>query len=294
MQTALFRKFPLFADLDDRELTAIAAVAKPRRYAKDEVIFYADESGDVFCLIREGQVKVTMISPEGKEIILSLLGPGDFFGEMALLEHRPHSASVRARSSLRVMTFSSELFTRMSGSWAPFKELLAAAMRKRKTSVWSNVPEAQPLLEPKSVGQFVEPLPSDPILPTTTFEDTLKLFTEKRLDFCLVADDAKRLQGVVTRTDLFQAVQRGARRLTPIAKFMHRDPIALTPQDSVGLAIDTMRDHVFKWVPVVEDRTNHVIVGYVRALRLLAHILPHLSNLDAVSTATEAEAPASR
>jgi CRP-like cAMP-binding protein len=104
MQTTLFRKFPLFADLDERELTAIAAVAKPRRYAKDEVIFYADESGDVFCLIREGQVKVTMISPEGKEIILSLLGPGDFFGEMALLDDEPRSATVVATEPLELMT----------------------------------------------------------------------------------------------------------------------------------------------------------------------------------------------
>ncbi len=82
---AFFRKFALFAELDDRELASVAAVAKTRRYAKDDVVFHADESGDVFCLIREGKVKVTMISPEGKEIILSMMGPGDFFGEMSLL-----------------------------------------------------------------------------------------------------------------------------------------------------------------------------------------------------------------
>jgi CRP/FNR family cyclic AMP-dependent transcriptional regulator len=104
MQTAFFRKFPLFADLDDRELQAIAAVAKPRRYAKDDVVFYADESGDIFCLIREGQVKVTMISPEGKEIILALLGPGDFFGEMSLLDDEKRSATVVATEPLELMT----------------------------------------------------------------------------------------------------------------------------------------------------------------------------------------------
>jgi CRP-like cAMP-binding protein len=104
LQAGFFRKFPLFADLDDRELTAIAAVAKSRRYAKDDVVFHADESGDVFCLIREGQVKVTMISPEGKEIILSLLGPGDFFGEMALLDDEPRSATVVATEPLELVT----------------------------------------------------------------------------------------------------------------------------------------------------------------------------------------------
>ncbi|HEX9984080.1 MAG TPA: Crp/Fnr family transcriptional regulator [Thermoanaerobaculia bacterium] len=104
MQTVLFRKFPLFSDLDERELQSIAAVAKTRRYAKDDVIFHADESGDVFCLIREGQVKITMISPEGKEIILSLLGPGDFFGEMALLDDEPRSATVVATEPLELVT----------------------------------------------------------------------------------------------------------------------------------------------------------------------------------------------
>jgi len=79
LHPSFFRKFDLFAELDDRELGSIAAVAKVRRYAKDDVVFHADESGDIFCLIKEGQGKVTMISPEGKEIILSMMGAGEFF-----------------------------------------------------------------------------------------------------------------------------------------------------------------------------------------------------------------------
>src|SRR5207237_7946086 len=104
MQVAFFRKFTLFAELDDRELASIAAVAKSRRYSKDDVVFHADESGDIFCLIKEGQVQVTMISPEGKEIILSMLGPGDFFGEMALLDNEQRSATVIATETLELVT----------------------------------------------------------------------------------------------------------------------------------------------------------------------------------------------
>ncbi|HET7710525.1 MAG TPA: Crp/Fnr family transcriptional regulator [Thermoanaerobaculia bacterium] len=104
MQLELFRKFSLFAELDPKELAEIAAVAKSRRYAKDDVVFHADESGDVFCLIKEGQVKITMISPEGKEIILSMLGPGDFFGEMALIDDEPRSATVVATEPLELVT----------------------------------------------------------------------------------------------------------------------------------------------------------------------------------------------
>ena len=104
MQPALFRKLSLFSELDDRELAQIAGVAKTRRYAKDDVIFHADESGDVFCVIREGKVKITMISPEGKEIILTMMGPGEFFGEMALLDDSPRSATVIALEPLEVVT----------------------------------------------------------------------------------------------------------------------------------------------------------------------------------------------
>jgi CRP/FNR family cyclic AMP-dependent transcriptional regulator len=104
MQPALFKKLSLFAELDDRELAVIAGVAKTRRYAKDDVIFHADEMGDVFCVIREGKVKITMISPEGKEIILAMMGPGEFFGEMALIEDAPRSATVVALEPLDVVT----------------------------------------------------------------------------------------------------------------------------------------------------------------------------------------------
>src|SRR5438552_13012822 len=104
LHSSFFRKFDLFAELDDRELASVAAVAKVRRYAKDDVIFHADETGDVFCLIKEGQVKVTMISPEGKEIILSMLGPGEFFGEMALLDDAPRSATVVATEPIELVT----------------------------------------------------------------------------------------------------------------------------------------------------------------------------------------------
>ena len=113
METSFFRKFVLFAELDDRELASVAAVAKVRRYAKDDVIFHADESGDIFCLIKEGQVKVTMISPEGKEIILSILGPGDFFGEMALLDDSPRSANVVADGEVLTMTISRSAFSKL-------------------------------------------------------------------------------------------------------------------------------------------------------------------------------------
>jgi CRP-like cAMP-binding protein len=135
MQATFFRKFPLFADLDDRELQAIATVAKTRRYAKEDVVFHADESGDVFCLIKDGQVKITMISPEGKEIILSLLGPGDFFGEMALLDDEPRSATVVATEPLELVTiWRSDFLQILAENFDITKKVLAEISRRLRTA----------------------------------------------------------------------------------------------------------------------------------------------------------------
>ena len=135
MQIQLFRKFSLFAELDDRELASVAAVAKTRRYAKDDVVFHADESGDVFCLIREGEVKVTMISPEGKEIILSMLGPGDFFGEMALLDDEPRSATVIATTPLDVVTiWRSDFLSLLNENFSITRKVLAELSARLRTA----------------------------------------------------------------------------------------------------------------------------------------------------------------
>jgi CRP/FNR family cyclic AMP-dependent transcriptional regulator len=135
MHTTFFRKFPLFADLDEKELAALSAVAKPRHYARDEVVFYEDESGDVICLIREGQVKITMISPEGKEIILSLLGPGDFFGEMALFDELPRSATVIATEPLELMTiWRNDFLQILSENFSITRKVLAELSRRLRTA----------------------------------------------------------------------------------------------------------------------------------------------------------------
>jgi CRP/FNR family transcriptional regulator/CRP/FNR family cyclic AMP-dependent transcriptional regulator len=135
MEIALFRKFALFAELDDRELTSLASVAKPRRYARDEVVFHEDESGDVFCLIKEGRVKVTMISPEGKEIILSMLGAGDFFGEMSLLDNEPRSATVIATENLEVLTiWRSDFLQLLSENFSITRKILAEISRRLRSA----------------------------------------------------------------------------------------------------------------------------------------------------------------
>ena len=92
----LLRTVPLFSELSETDIASLAKVATRRRYPKDTVVFFENEEGDFFFMILEGRIKVTILGDDGREIILSILGPGDSFGEMALLDNEPRSATVIA------------------------------------------------------------------------------------------------------------------------------------------------------------------------------------------------------
>lgn len=93
---SLFRKAAIFADLEPSHLDALCRVATVRPYATGETILQEDEPGDLFFVIVSGQVKVFVDSEHGREIVLTHLKAGDFFGEMALFDNDARSASVSA------------------------------------------------------------------------------------------------------------------------------------------------------------------------------------------------------
>jgi CRP/FNR family cyclic AMP-dependent transcriptional regulator len=92
----IFRRVSLFAGLEETELERLSRVASIRHYATGSEILRADEPGDAFFAIAQGEVKVFVESADGREVVLAHLQAGDFFGEMALLEGEPRSASVAA------------------------------------------------------------------------------------------------------------------------------------------------------------------------------------------------------
>jgi len=92
----VLRTVPIFSELSDEDITSLAKLASRKRYPKDTVVFFENEEGDFFFTILEGRIKVTILGDDGREVILSVLGPGDFFGEMALLDNEPRSATAIA------------------------------------------------------------------------------------------------------------------------------------------------------------------------------------------------------
>ncbi|MFC1606918.1 Crp/Fnr family transcriptional regulator [Candidatus Latescibacterota bacterium] len=94
--TNILRKIPLFTGLKEEELEAINNVTFVKKVQKDQVILLEEEEGDTLFIILQGKVKVSSYSESGKEVIFCILGSGDFFGDMSLLDGKPRSASVIA------------------------------------------------------------------------------------------------------------------------------------------------------------------------------------------------------
>lgn len=92
----LLRRVGLFADLDAEELAAVARTVRRRHSPKGAMILAQDEPGSVGFLIVEGTVDVLLESEDGRQFIIAQLGPGDHFGEMALFDAEPRSATVVA------------------------------------------------------------------------------------------------------------------------------------------------------------------------------------------------------
>ncbi len=90
---------PIFEGLEERDFARITACGVRKTYRKGEVILMEEESGSALFVIIQGEVKVVRVGEDGREVILSILGASDIFGEMALLDGEARSASVIALDS---------------------------------------------------------------------------------------------------------------------------------------------------------------------------------------------------
>jgi CRP-like cAMP-binding protein len=104
------RAIPLFSNVTDSDLDAIASHLIERRFPKDTVVVEEGLSGDYMYVIREGRVKVMKASDDGREKIMDFLEAGDFFGEMSLFDQAPRSATVRTLEPSKLMALSRVAF----------------------------------------------------------------------------------------------------------------------------------------------------------------------------------------
>ncbi|MCX5790355.1 MAG: cyclic nucleotide-binding domain-containing protein [Elusimicrobia bacterium] len=93
---AFLKSLPLFQDLAGRDVGHVLQALHTRTYQEGETVFVEGDIGRALFLVETGCVELTKRDPQGRPQRLVLLGPGDFFGEMALLEELPRSATAVA------------------------------------------------------------------------------------------------------------------------------------------------------------------------------------------------------
>jgi CRP/FNR family cyclic AMP-dependent transcriptional regulator len=94
LDVAMLDDIPLFSDLDKTELELLSSKAVTRQYPRNTIIINEGDHSDSLYIIRSGGVKVFLSDADGREIILNVQGPGEYFGELALIDSGPRSASV--------------------------------------------------------------------------------------------------------------------------------------------------------------------------------------------------------
>jgi CRP-like cAMP-binding protein len=111
----LLAQIPMFERLAEEELDHLSGLLQQRRYSKGEVIFHQGDVGTALFIVRKGEVAIRLSSAEGKEVILALLGRGDAFGELALLDGEPRSTDAVAREETHLLSLHQEDFRRFLG-----------------------------------------------------------------------------------------------------------------------------------------------------------------------------------
>ena len=104
------RQVPLFESLDDDAAKQLCDLLETLDCERQKVLFRAGEAGDAMYLIERGKVRISVDATNGRELTLTELGRGDFFGEMALLNGQPRSANATASEESRLAVLSRQHF----------------------------------------------------------------------------------------------------------------------------------------------------------------------------------------
>ncbi len=91
---------PAFSTLSDADATKLAAQCQPQKFQAGSKIIKRGDPGNAMFLIKSGEVKIPVLDDQGREKFVARLGPGEFFGEMALLTGEPRGADVIAESNV--------------------------------------------------------------------------------------------------------------------------------------------------------------------------------------------------
>lgn len=108
----LIRRVPLFSTLTQAQAESVAEAVVKRRYKRGEVIVEQGKKSNFLAIVLTGRARVITQDSRGREVILATMSPGDYVGEMSLIDNQPHSATVRAEVQTDVLILGRVEFAR--------------------------------------------------------------------------------------------------------------------------------------------------------------------------------------
>ena len=134
-RVALLEQAPLFSVLHPVDLQMLATKFQPVRYRRGEMIFREGEPAERLFLIDEGRVKLTIASPAGQELLIAVLGRGEVFGELAIIDRGPRAMDARAMEAAQVYWLAADQFwTMLENRPALARRLLELMARRLRRS----------------------------------------------------------------------------------------------------------------------------------------------------------------
>ena len=112
VSTAVLKAVPLFSSFPEDQLRMLAGVVTRKSATRSTTVMAGGDATDSLYIVLSGRLKVMMSDAEGKEVILCILGPGEFFGEMGLIDDSPRSASVVAIEACELLCIAKRDFKR--------------------------------------------------------------------------------------------------------------------------------------------------------------------------------------
>ena len=127
----LLSRVSLFSELSREELERISRVAIPRSFPAGVRVFHEGDRSDACYLVRTGDLRVTREHSDGRAIALATLGPGDIFGELAMLDGQARSASVETLSDSELLALTAADFRRLLAEHSEISVKLIIALTRR-------------------------------------------------------------------------------------------------------------------------------------------------------------------
>ncbi len=129
--TESLRRVPLFSDLSDQTIQALAANCHLQRLPKGHVLFNEADPAEAAYIVHSGSIEIMLSTPDGRELVINVMHPGDMFGDVALVTMQSRSATARAQTAVELIVIPREAFLQQLAAEPKLMQRVLELMAKR-------------------------------------------------------------------------------------------------------------------------------------------------------------------